>query len=101
MNEFEERWKQGVKTARGAEPASTPAPASDEAPFGFATRVVAQWQAHPEPPMSLLWQRLALRVLGAMALILISLAAYDAFSMGNDSLQPPVENAVADSAWLL
>jgi uncharacterized membrane protein (Fun14 family) len=63
--------------------------------------VVAHWQAHPEPPVSVLWQRIALRVLGAMALILISLAAYDALSMGNDSLQPPVENAVADSAWLL
>lgn len=99
MNEFEERWKQGVQAARGAESASTPA--SDAAPFGFATRVVAHWQAHPEPPVSVLWQRLALRVLGAMALILLSLAAYDVLSMGNDSLQPPVENAVADSAWLL
>lgn len=98
MNEFEERWKQGVKAARSAAPASQP---SDEAPFGFATRVVAHWQAHPEPPVSVLWQRIALRVLGAMALILISLAAYDAISMNNDSLQPPVENAVADSAWLL
>jgi hypothetical protein len=99
MNEFEERWKQGVNAARSAESAS--AQPSDEAPLGFATRVVAHWQAHPEPPVSVLWQRLALRVLGAMALILISLAAYDALSTGNDSLQPPVENAVADSAWLL
>ncbi|HSI13478.1 MAG TPA: hypothetical protein VK961_15650 [Chthoniobacter sp.] len=99
MNEFEERWKKGVKAARSAEAASTQS--SDEAPFGFATRVVAQWQAHPEPPVSVLWQRIALRVLGAMALVLITLAAYDAISMGNDSLQPPVENAVADSAWLL
>lgn len=99
MNEFEERWKQGVKAARSA--ASASAQLADEAPFGFATRVVAQWQAHPEPPVSVLWQRIALRVLGAMALILISLAAYDAISMNNDSLQPPVENAVADSAWLL
>lgn len=99
MNEFEDRWKKGVHAARLAESAS--AQPSDEAPFGFATRVVAQWQSQPEPSMSALWQRIALRVLGAMALILISLAAYDALSMGNDSLQPPVENAVADSAWLL
>jgi hypothetical protein len=64
--------------------------------------VVAQWQAQPEASMVQLWQRIALRVLGAMAIILLSLAAYDAFSMGGDaSLQPPVENAVADSAWLL
>ena len=99
MNEFKERWKRGVHAARLAE--ETSGAPTDEAPFGFATRVVAQWQAHPEPPVSVLWQRIALRVLGAMALILLSLAAYDALSMGSDSLQPPVENAVADSAWLL
>ena len=99
MNQFEERWKKGVNAARLA--ASTSEVPSDEAPLGFATRVVAHWQAHPEPSLSVLWQRLALRVLGAMALILISLAAYDALSMGSDSLPPPVENAVADSAWLL
>jgi hypothetical protein len=98
MNEFENRWQTGVKAARGAAPASS----DDEAPLGFATRVVAHWQAQPEPPLAMIWQRLALRVLGAMALILISLAAYDAISMsGDSSLQPPVENAVADSAWLL
>jgi hypothetical protein len=98
MNEFEKRWQQGLDAAHRAAPAES----DDEAPLGFATRVVAQWRAHPEPPLALLWHRLALRVLGAMALILISLAAYDVISMGNDaSVQPPVENAVADSLWLL
>ena len=97
MNEFDHRWQRGVEAARRAESAP-----SDEAPFGFATRVVAQWQAHPEPSLALLWQRLAWRVLGAMALVLVTLAAYDALSMGSDApLPPPVENAVADSAWLL
>ncbi len=97
MNEFEQRWQKGVEAARKAAPAP-----SDEAPLGFATRVVAHWQAQPEPPLAWLWQQLALRVLGVMALILISLAAYDAISMGSDSaLQPPVENAVGDSLWLL
>lgn len=97
MNEFDHRWQLGLEAARRAA-----APLSEEAPLGFATRVVAQWQAHPEPPLAQLWQRLALRVLGAMALVLLTLATYDALSMGNDTpLQPPVENAVADSAWLL
>ena len=98
MNEFDHRWQIGLKAARRA----ASAPSDEDAPLGFATRVVAQWQAHPEPSLALLWQRLALRVLGAMALILLTLAAYDALSMASDtSLQPPVENAVADSAWLL
>jgi hypothetical protein len=98
MNEFEERWQKGLAAVRRA-PAAAP---SEEAPLGFATRVVAHWQSHPEPALALLWQRLALRVLGAMALVLLSLAAYDALSMGGDApLPPPVENAVADSAWLL
>ena len=98
MNEFERRWQMGVNSARGA--ASTPP--DDAAPFGFATRVVADWQAQPDTSLAQLWQRIALRVLGAMAIILLSLAAYDALSVGGDSsLQPPVENAVADSTWLL
>jgi hypothetical protein len=96
MNEFEDRWMQGVKAARQATPA-----ASDEAPFGFATRVIAQWQSQPEPSLNLLWQGIALRVLGAMAIILLSLAAYDALSMGDSSVQPPVENAVGDSLGIL
>jgi len=98
MNEFERRWQMGVNSARGA----ASKPPDDAAPFGFATSVVAHWQAQPDTSLAQLWQRIALRVLGAMAIILLSLAAYDALSMGGDSsLQPPVENAVADSTWLL
>ena len=97
MNDFEHRWQMGVEAARRAETAQ-----SEEAPLGFATRVIARWQAHPEPSLALLWQRLALRVLGAMALVLLTLAAYGALSMDSDApLQPPVENAVADSFWFL
>jgi hypothetical protein len=97
MNEFEQRWKMGLEAARLAAPSE-----SDEEPLGFATRVVAHWQAHPEPSLALLWQRLALRILGAMAVILISLAAYDAFSLDSDApLHPPVENAVGDAFWFL
>src|SRR5882724_11681539 len=97
MNEFEHRWKMGLEAARLAAAAQ-----SDEAPLGFATRVIAHWQAQPEPPLALLWQRLALRVLGAMALVLLTLAAYGAFSLEGDApLHPPVENAVADEVWFL
>ena len=97
MNEFEHRWKSGVEAARRTAPAL-----SEEAPFGFATHVVAQWQADPEPSLVVLWQQLALRVLGAMVLVLLGVAAYGALSSdGESSLKPPVENAVADSFWLL
>ncbi len=97
MNDFESRWKMGLAAARQA----SPAPSAD-APLGFATRVVALWQAHPEPSLAMLWQWLALRVLGVMTLILLTLAAYGALSSTSEaSLEPPVENAVGDSLWLL
>ena len=97
MNEFERRWQMGARAARAGAP-----DLSSAAPFGFATRVVAQWQKNPEPSLITLWQRLSLRVLGVMTLILIGLAAYGALTAnGDNSLEPPVENAVADSFWLL
>ena len=96
-NEFERRWKSGIKAACRATP-----PQPEGARFGFASRVVAQWQTLPEPSISMLWQQLALRVLGAMALILVVVAAFGALSENGESpLHPPVENAVADSLWLL
>jgi hypothetical protein len=64
--------------------------------------VVAQWQAHPEPSLIALWQRLSLRVLGVVALIFRVLAAYGALTVnGENPLEPPVENAVADSVGFL
>jgi hypothetical protein len=97
MNEFERRWQLGARAGREGAPEL-----SEEAPFGFATRVVAEWQAHPEPSLIMLWQRLSLRILGVMALILIGLATYGALTTnGDNSLEPPVENAVADSFWML
>jgi hypothetical protein len=98
MNDFESRWKMGAEAARRAG-SSIP---SEEAPLGFTTRVVAQWQAQPKVSLPALWQWLALRVLGVMALILLTLATYGALSWSSDaSLSPPVENAVGDSLWLL
>jgi hypothetical protein len=97
MNEFERRWQIGARAARADAPSL-----SNDAPFGFATRVVAQWLAHPEPSLIALWQRLSLRVLGVVALIFLGLAAYGALTVnGENPLQPPVENAVADSVWFL
>ncbi len=98
MNDFESRWKIGAEAARRAD---SPMP-SEQAPLGFATRVVAQWQAQPEVSLPALWQWFALRMLGVMAVILLTLAAYGALSWSSDvPLPPPVENAVGDSLWLL
>jgi hypothetical protein len=97
MNEFELRWKLGAAAARRAT-----TPASEAAPFGFATRVIAEWPSRAEPSLALLWQRLGLRILGIMALVLLTLVAYGALTMNHESpLDPPVENGVADSFWLL
>jgi hypothetical protein len=97
MNEFERRWQLGARAARADAPNLT-----NDAPFGFAARVVAQWQAHSELSLIALWQRLSLRVLAVMALIFLGLATYGALTAnGENSLEPPVENAVADSVWFL
>ena len=97
MNEFERRWKLGAEAARRGRP-----PLSDEAPFGFAARVVARWQAQPEPSLAVLWQRVALRVLGTMTLVLLILVTYGTISARNDEwARPEIENAVADSLSLL
>jgi len=41
----------------------------------LATRVVARWRRNPRPLLAWLWQKLALRVLGAVLLVLVMLAA--------------------------
>ncbi len=97
MNEFERRWKLGAAAVRGHERSPR-----DEAPFGFAARVAAQWQARPEPPLAALWQHLVLRVLGAMTLVLVILATYGTISSHDDEFaRPEIESAVADSFALL
>jgi hypothetical protein len=97
MNEFERRWKLGTAAARHGQPAL-----SDEAPFGFAARVVARWQAQPEPSFAALWQALAWRVLGTMTLVLLILVTYGAISSPHDEwARPEIEDTVADSLVLL
>lgn len=97
MNEFERRWKLGAEAARG----SGDAPPA-EAPFGFASRVVAHWQAQPEPSLAALWQSLALRALGAVTLALLILVTYGTVSSSREEfVRPEIESAVADSLTLL
>ena len=71
-------------------------------PFGFATRMVARWRALPTPPLTALWQALALRVLGAVLLVLVALAALDfSDAREGDSWRPAISDTVGDYFWML
>jgi len=101
MNEFERRWTQGAAAARRATPAE-----STDAPLGFATRVVAQWQSQPAPSLLALWQWHASRVLKVvLVLMFVALAINTAVEIGEASpppfAAPAVEETVADSVPLL
>ncbi|HYR59332.1 MAG TPA: hypothetical protein VEO95_11900 [Chthoniobacteraceae bacterium] len=96
MNDFERRWKLAAAAARRAHD-DRPA----RAPFGFATRVVAQWQDAPAQSLAAVWQRLAWRVLGGVAAALAAMIAIDAaFSAPDDPLTPEVGNTVSELFWL-
>ena len=57
---------------------------------------------HQPPSLAALWQCVALRVLGTMALVLLILVTYGTISSRNDEwVRPEIENAVADSLSLL
>jgi hypothetical protein len=95
MNEFERRWKRAAAAQRGL---ADPAPA---APFGFATRVVARWRSMPMPSLAVLWQRLAWRVLGGVAVALAAMLAIDtALSPQDDPLTANVGDTVSEMFWL-
>lgn len=94
MNEFERRWKLAAAAARQSDP-ETPAP------YGFATRVIARWQSTPAPSLTMIWQRLAWRVLGGVAMVLAAMLAVEtAISPQDDPLMPAVGDTVSDLFWL-
>lgn len=96
MNEFERRWKIAAAAARGTENELDP-----QIPFGFATRVVAHRQTAPAPALIQVWQRLAWRVLGGVAVALAAMLAIDvALSPQDDPLTPEVGNTVSEVFWL-
>ncbi|MGB8169404.1 MAG: hypothetical protein WCF18_18035 [Chthoniobacteraceae bacterium] len=95
MNEFERRWKLAAAAQRDL---GDPTPT---APFGFATRVVARWQGTPAPSLAALWQRLAWRVLGGVAMALAAMLAIDtALSPQDDPLTADVGDTVSEMFWL-
>lgn len=96
MNEFERRWKLAAAAAQRA-----PDDRETGAPYGFATRAVARWQASPSPSLMAIWQRLAWRVLGGVAMVLAAMLAVEtAVSPQDDPLTPAVGDTVSELLWL-
>jgi hypothetical protein len=94
---FDERWKIAAAAAQRATKET-----SMEMPFGFATRVVAHWPAQAAPSVAWLWQKLALRVLGAVLLVLVTLAALEFTDNGDrESWRPEISDTVGESFWML
>ena len=95
MSEFERRWKLGADAARSMEPSAT-----NVAPYGFATRVVAKWRA--QPSLATVWQRLALRFCTGLAIVVALVASLNALS-GNDpdGFRPEIETTVDELFWAL
>ena len=98
MKLFDRKWQIGAAQARQAPP-----PPMGEIPFGFATRVVAEWQARPRAVSpDAVWERFSLRALVcASVLLLISLAWSSSLSGDGQTLKPSLEHTVADLFWML
>ncbi len=95
MNEFESRWKLGAAAARSVEPGR-----DEAAPFGFATRIAAQRPKGVSP--ATVWQRFAVRLCAALAIVVAALASLHALTANDgDALRPDIEKAVDDIFWVL
>lgn len=68
----ERAWPRLAATVR----ASATAQPDAEAPFGFATRVVAQWKTHPREASVALLEWLTMRGLAVAVVILLGSAAF-------------------------
>lgn len=77
-------------------------PAAPEAPFGFATRVIAAWRADHGPANDAAELTRFVRRIGAVALAVLALAsagAYRQFNENEQRITPQTnEYAIADSA---
>ncbi|HSH96194.1 MAG TPA: hypothetical protein VK968_18760 [Roseimicrobium sp.] len=66
MNSNNDQWQRLAAAAR-----QTPQPEASGAPFGFATRVVAQWQSGRPVSSTELWEQLTRRVLALSFAVMI------------------------------
>ncbi len=98
MNEFDRHWQECLNRARQAPPRL------DEAPFGFATRVLAATVTPAGRGSSLVgvWERLGLRALAGMLAALLVLGALEYRDRPASGLaRPGIEHLVAQVFWML
>ena len=96
MKNFDRRWKILAGRSRAAG-------SRDElAPLGFASRVVAQTFQRTKPSLDFTWDRLMTRFLvGATTLLALCAALEWQDRRDARSLDPGIENAVAQLVWKL
>jgi hypothetical protein len=81
------------QAARGAAPQR-----DEDAPFGFATRVVAAWHAQPAASP---WALLTLRAIGFASVLLLTAAVSNAWPGGDPAtLDPDIVDAVPDVLFI-
>lgn len=96
MKGFDTRWQKAAAQARAA------AGRDDRAPFGFSTRLAARVVALPTQPTDLAWDRLALRALiGAVSVLVLCWGLEGPHWRNSRSLEPSIENTVAQLVWSL
>lgn len=96
MKDFDARWRACAARARQA------APGDEDAPFGFAARVVALGCQPQKPAADATWERLAMRLLAGTVGLLVICALLEMPHLCNrHPLEPGIENTVAELVWSL
>jgi hypothetical protein len=96
MKDFDKKWQICVAKARQA-PARSESP-----PLGFATRVLGQKRSTMEKGFEVIWERLALRLLAGVAVVLMVCAVLDLPNLrAAPLLKPGIENTVCQLVWKL
>ena len=96
MKNFDHRWKRLARRSRAA------GSRDEQAPLGFASRVVARSFQPTKPSIDFTWDRLLTRFL-LRATLLLALCAALEWQDRRDarSLDPGIEDAVAQLVWKL
>ena len=96
MKNFDTRWQACAARARQA------TPRDEQAPFGFAARVVARGLQQQSPAQNAAWERLAMPLLvGAVGLLVICAVLEMPHLRNTQPLDPGVEDTVAQLVWSL
>jgi hypothetical protein len=74
-----DHWQKLARAARLA-----PQPPATGAPYGFATRVVARWQADEAPATPSPWEWLSIRALAVAALLMVAALGTSFDLLGQD-----------------